>query len=54
MRDSSKFKFYCVQFKNSYILLIEVINFQSRLTNFVDFFEALGIGWATVEALNFI
>ena len=33
--DVSKFKLDCVESKNSYILLIDVINFKLRLINFV-------------------
>ena len=37
--DSSKFKLDCAKSDNSYILLIDVINFKLRFINFVYFFE---------------
>ena len=33
--QGSKFKLDCVKFKNSYILMIDVIKFKLRLINFV-------------------
>ena len=42
--EGSKFKLDCLKFKNSYILMIDVINFKLRLINFVYFFfETRGI-----------
>ena len=36
--EGSKFKLHCVESKNSYISLIDVINFKLRLVNFVSIF----------------
>ena len=36
--EGSKFKFYRVESKSSYISLIDVINFKLRLVNFVSIF----------------
>ena len=47
--EGSKFKLDCVQSKNSYISLINVINFKLRLINFVYFFEIPG----TIKQISF-
>ena len=40
--EGSKFKLDCVESKNGYILLINVINFKLRLINFAYIFETPG------------
>ena len=37
----SKIKLDCIKYKNSYVLLIDDINFKLRLINFVYFFRQL-------------
>ena len=48
--EGSKFKLDFVEFRNSYILMINIINVNLRLINFVYFFETPG----TTEKLRLI
>ena len=38
--EDSKFKLDCVESENSYILLIDAVNFQSRLTLYIIVFKS--------------